>query len=102
MRVRVNGDVFLSKVTRNMKPPNPLKVLKSAEGNVVLVKTKGGYEYIGVLELADGVMNVVLRDCTEYNEREPTLRLGMVIIRGSNIEFISIDYAKIAPEYANL
>ncbi|MEM4717774.1 MAG: LSM domain-containing protein [Desulfurococcaceae archaeon] len=92
----------MSKAARNMRPPTPLKVLKSAEGNVVLVKTKGGFEYIGILELADGVMNVVLRDCTEYNEKEPTFRLGMVIIRGSNIEFISIDYAKIAPEFANL
>lgn len=83
---------------RNTKPPNPLKVLKSAEGNVVLVKTKGGYEYIGTLELADGVMNVVLSNCVEYNEGKLTLRLGKVIIRGSNIEFVSVDYGKVAPE----
>ncbi|MEM1696871.1 MAG: LSM domain-containing protein [Desulfurococcaceae archaeon] len=73
-------------------------MLKSAEGNIVLVKTKGGYEYVGLLELTDGVMNVVLADCVEYNNGEPTLRLGKVIIRGSNIEFISIDYGRIAPE----
>ncbi|MEM4487197.1 MAG: LSM domain-containing protein [Desulfurococcaceae archaeon] len=83
---------------KNMKPPNPLKVLKSSEGNVILVKTKGGYEYVGILELADGVMNVVLLDCVEYNRDKPTLRLGKVIIRGSNIEFISVDYGKVAPE----
>ncbi|MEM4913036.1 MAG: LSM domain-containing protein, partial [Desulfurococcaceae archaeon] len=41
---------------------------------------------------------VVLADCVEYNNGEPTLRLGKVIIRGSNIEFISIDYGRIAPE----
>lgn len=92
----------MSKPTRNVKPPSPLKILKSSEGNVVLVKTKGGYEYIGLLELADGVMNVVLRDCTEYNENEPTMRLGKVIIRGSNIEFVSVDYARVAPERAGL
>lgn len=84
--------------SRNMKPPNPLKVLKGAEGNIVLVKTKGGYEYIGTLELADGVMNVVLTDCVEYNDGKPTLRLGKVIIRGSNIEFVSIDYGRVSPE----
>jgi len=88
----------LSRVPRNMKPPSPLKLLKSAEGSIVLVKTKGGYEYIGVLELADGVMNVVLSNCIEYNDEKPTLRLGKVIIRGSNIEFVSIDYGKVAPE----
>jgi len=88
----------LSKIPRNTKPPSPLKVLKASEGNIVLVKTKGGYEYIGVLELADGVMNVVLRDCVEYNENKPTMRLGKVIIRGSNIEFVSVDYARVAPE----
>lgn len=87
---------------RNMKPPNPLKVLKSSEGNVVLVKTKGGYEYVGVLELADGVMNVVLSDCVEYNNGEPTLRLGKVVIRGSNIEFVSVDYARVSPESVQL
>ena len=83
---------------KNIKPPNPLKVLKGSEGNIVLVKTKGGYEYIGVLDLVDGVMNVVLADCIEYNNGEPTLRLGKVIIRGSQIEYISLDYGRVAPE----
>ena len=87
---------------RNTKPPNPLKILKAAEGNIVLVKTKGGYEYVGVLELADGVMNVVLSDCVEYNNGEPTMRLGKVVIRGSNIEFVSINYAQVAPESVHI
>jgi small nuclear ribonucleoprotein len=97
------GEVdFLSKPTKNTKPPTPLKVLKGAEGNIVLVKTKGGYEYVGVLELADGVMNTVLKDCVEYNENKPTLRLGRVIIRGSNIEFVSVDYARVAPDQVKI
>lgn len=92
----------MSRVQKNTKPLNPLKVLRSAEGNVVLVKTKGGYEYVGVLELADGVMNVVLSNCVEYNEGKPTLRLGKVIIRGSNIEFVSVDYERVAPESVHI
>ncbi|MEM1720056.1 MAG: LSM domain-containing protein, partial [Desulfurococcaceae archaeon] len=40
----------------------------------------------------------VLSNCIEYNDEKPTLRLGKVIIRGSNIEFVSIDYGKVAPE----
>jgi small nuclear ribonucleoprotein (snRNP)-like protein len=47
-------------------------------------------------------MNVVLRDCVEYNENKPTMRLGKVIIRGSNIEFVSVDYARVAPEKITL
>ncbi len=92
----------MSKPQKNLKPPSPLKVLKTSEGNIVLVKTKGGYEYIGVLELADGVMNVVLRDCIEYTNNKPTMRLGRVIIRGSNIEFVSVDYARVAPDQVSL
>jgi len=88
----------LTPTPRNMKPQSPLKILKSAEGNIVLVRTKGGFEYMGVLELVDPVMNVVLTNCLEFNEGKPTLRLGKVVIRGSNIEFISIDYGRVAPE----
>jgi len=85
-------------VQSNQRPQSPLKILKSAEGNIVLVRTKGGYEYMGVLELVDPIMNVVLTNCLEFNEGKPTLRLGKVVIRGSNIEFISIDYGRVAPE----
>jgi small nuclear ribonucleoprotein len=82
----------------NQRPQSPLKILKSAEGNIVLVRTKGGFEYMGILELVDPVMNVVLTNCLEFNEGKPTLRLGKVVIRGSNIEFISLDYGRVAPE----
>jgi small nuclear ribonucleoprotein len=88
----------LAPMQYNQKPQSPLKILKNSEGNIVLVKTKGGFEYMGILELVDPVMNVVLRNCLEFNEGKPTLRLGKVVIRGSNIEFISIDYGRVAPE----
>lgn len=88
----------MAPVQSNQRPQSPLKILKSAEGNIVLVRTKGGYEYMGVLELVDPIMNVVLTNCLEFNEGKPTLRLGKVVIRGSNIEFISIDYGRVAPE----
>jgi len=47
-------------------------------------------------------MNVVLRDCIEYTNNKPTMRLGRVIIRGSNIEFVSVDYARVAPDQVSL
>ncbi|MEM1731764.1 MAG: U6 snRNA-associated Sm-like protein LSm6 [Desulfurococcaceae archaeon] len=93
----------MSPVVRNIKPVSPFKILKSSEGNVVLVRLKGGYEYIGQLELVDGTMNVVLSNCTEYsNDGKPLLRYGRVVIRGSQVEFISINYGQVSPEFAHV
>lgn len=73
---------------------NPLKSLKTATNKVVLVKLKNGSEYIGRLEQSDGTMNLVLRDCIETKEgtSDPVAKYGRVLIRGSNILFISVDY----------
>lgn len=85
------------------RPPSPLKILKSSEGEVVLVRIKGGYEYVGVLDLVDATMNIVLSGCTEYaKDGKPTSRYGKIIIRGSHIEFISVNYQDVAPERAPL
>jgi Small nuclear ribonucleoprotein (snRNP) homolog len=79
------------------KVENPLKNIKSAVNKIVLVKLKDGSEYIGKLEQTDGTMNLVLRDCTELREgtAEPVAKYGRVLIRGSNVLFISIDYETI-------
>lgn len=67
---------------------------------MILVRIKGGLEYVGVLELVDPTMNVVLSNCTEYSpEGKPRARYGKVIIRGSHIEFISVNYQEVAPEF---
>ncbi|MCY0868347.1 MAG: U6 snRNA-associated Sm-like protein LSm6 [Desulfurococcus sp.] len=81
------------------RPPSPLKILKSAEGQIVLVRVKGGHEYVGVLDLIDNTMNIVLSDCTEYdNNGKPSSRYGKIIIRGSHVEFISTNYGQVAPD----
>jgi len=71
-----------------------------ATNKVVLVKLKDGSEYIGRLEQSDGTMNLVLRDCTELKEGtvDPIAKYGRVLIRGSNILFISVDYENIMNE----
>jgi len=76
------------------KTENPLKNLKIATNKIVLVKLKDGSEYVGRLEQSDGTMNLVLRDCLEAKEgtSEPIAKYGRVLIRGSNILFISVDY----------
>lgn len=82
------------------KVENPLKSLRMATNKIVLVKLKDGSEYIGRLEQSDGTMNLVLRDCTELREGtvDPIAKYGRVLIRGSNILFISVDYENIMNE----
>jgi len=81
------------------KPPSPLKYLKDAIDKVILVKLKDGTEYIGRLEIVDNTMNVVLTDCVKYdNDGKPIARYGKVLIRGSHIAFISVNYGQVAPE----
>ncbi len=77
-----------------MKTIPPLKYLRDARGNHVLVRLKDGGEYIGILDITDSTMNVILRDCVEVREGsgEPKAKYGTILIRGSNILFIVLDY----------
>lgn len=82
-----------------MKKPqldSPLKYLKAAINNTVLVKLKDGSEYIGKLEQYDTTMNLTLVDCIEVKEGSdtPIAKYGLVLVRGSNILFINVDYNK--------
>lgn len=76
------------------KTQMPLKYLQEARGNNVLVKLKDGGEYVGELDFSDATMNVILKNCTEVKERtgEPKAKYGTILIRGSQILFISLDY----------
>ena len=71
---------------------NPLKTLTSAVGKLVLVKLKDGSEYIGILEQTDATMNLVLRDCVELDGESVKVKYGRVLIRGSNVLYVSVDY----------
>lgn len=78
----------------SVKNAPPLKYLRDAKGNTVLVKLKDGEEFVGILDYSDSTMNVVLKDCLELKERTGDLktRYGTIFIRGSNILFISLNY----------
>lgn len=87
--------------TKGTRPATPLKYLRSALNQTVLVKLKDGHEYIGIMELVDHTMNVVLSECQEYDsDGSPVARYGRVLIRGSHIVFVSINYGQVAPEHA--
>ncbi len=75
------------------KPPTPLRVLREAVGRIVLVRVKDGNEFVGKLEATDATMNLVLTDCMEISETgEPKVKYGKVMIRGSHVIFVSVDY----------
>lgn len=60
----------------------------------VMVKLKDGSEFVGRLDLTDGTMNVVLSDAVQVREGsdEPATKFGKILIRGSQILYISTDY----------
>lgn len=67
----------------------PLDVLHSSLESPVLISLKGGKEYRGTLKGYDIHMNVVLKNADELKEGKAVRRLGMVIIRGDSVVFIS-------------
>ena len=78
------------------KPESPMKVLRSAMSKTVMVKLKDGSEFIGRLDLTDGTMNVVLSDAVQVKEgsNEPATKFGRILIRGSQILYISTEYGE--------
>jgi len=78
---------------------SPLKTLRSSVNRDVLVKVKDGRSYMGRLIMTDPTMNIVMVDCEEISEnsKEPVAKYGTVLIRGSQILYIVINYK---PSYA--
>jgi small nuclear ribonucleoprotein len=78
------------------KPESPIKVLRSATSKSVMVKLKDGSEFIGRLDITDGTMNVVLSDAVQVKEgsNEPATKFGKILIRGSQILYISTEYGE--------
>lgn len=78
--------------SRGRKPQlTPVNYLRHGVGYRVIVRTKDGREYVGVLEAVDGAMNMVLSDCSEVNG-EAFTKHTLVFIRGSNIVFVGVEY----------
>ena len=83
------GKVIIVSVQKNVNTSRPLDVLGKALNSQVLIKLKGGREFRGVLESFDMHMNLVLNDAEELESGESSRRLGVVLIRGDNIVYIS-------------
>ncbi len=75
---------------------SPMKVLRSGIAKGVLVKVKSGSTYIGRLIMVDSTMNIVLSECKEVawsnGDPEPVADYGTVLIRGSQIVYVAVNY----------
>jgi small nuclear ribonucleoprotein (snRNP)-like protein len=67
----------------------PLDVLHNALESPVLVGLKGGKEYRGTLKGYDIHMNLVIQNADELKEGSAVRRLGLIIIRGDSVVYIS-------------
>ncbi len=69
--------------------PKPLAVLNSSIKSRVMVELRHRKEFRGILDGFDPHMNLVLRNATEYCERELVREYDLVIVRGDNVIYIS-------------
>lgn len=86
---KVIGKVINLNTQKNVNTSRPLDVLGKALDSQVLIKLKGGREFRGSLKSFDMHMNLVLNDAEELEGGETARRLGIVLIRGDNIVYIS-------------
>ncbi len=66
-----------------------MDVLNNSLELPVIVGLKGGSEYRGMLKGYDMHINLVLGNAEELKEGKAVRKLGLVIIRGDNVVFIS-------------
>ncbi|MCD5409295.1 MAG: small nuclear ribonucleoprotein [Methanocellales archaeon] len=67
----------------------PLDVLNGSLNAPVIVRLKNGREFRGNLQGYDVHMNLVLDKTEELNDAGVVKKLGMVVMRGDNVVYIS-------------
>ena len=75
--------------TEKQKKNRPLDTLGKALNNPVIIKLKYNKEFRGILKSFDMHMNLVLDEAEELEDGEVIRKLGIVLIRGDNIVYIS-------------
>lgn len=68
----------------------PLNLLLKKTNNEVKIKLKNNAEYWGKLIDCDSHMNIILECAKEVRDNSPSINLGHVILRGSNILYVCV------------
>ena len=66
----------------------PLDILDKTKEKRILIKLKSGEEIVGTLKAFDLHLNIWIDDST-INKDDNTVKLGILLIRGDNILFVS-------------
>jgi small nuclear ribonucleoprotein len=72
-----------------MAERRPFDVLNSSLNNTVIIGMKGGYEFRGVMVAYDIHMNIVLEKAEQMRDGQVTRGMGMILLRGDSVTFIS-------------
>jgi small nuclear ribonucleoprotein (snRNP)-like protein len=72
----------------------PLNLLVKKLNAEISIRLKNDVEYHGKMIDADSHMNIILEGATEYRGNSPTANYGNIILRGSNILYISVEAGK--------
>ncbi len=72
-----------------MNIQRPFDLLNNSMGKPVLVRLKGGRGLRGKLSAFDQHMNLVLEDADELEDDTVKAKVGVVIVRGDNILYVS-------------
>jgi small nuclear ribonucleoprotein len=67
----------------------PLELLEQSLHKRVLVATRGGRSFRGVLDAYDQHLNLVLSSAEEVLKDEVTAKSGLTLLRGDSIVYIS-------------
>jgi small nuclear ribonucleoprotein (snRNP)-like protein len=76
----------------NLEPSRkPLNLLVKKLNAEVSIRLKNDVEYHGRMIDADSHMNIILEGATEFRGNTATANYGNIILRGSNILYISVE-----------
>jgi len=84
-----------SKDNNQQRSKNPLQILQSSQGSIILLRLKDGTEYKGLLKEIDAYMNMILEDATEIMDGSPIAKYNEIFIRGNNLLFIKPDASQL-------
>jgi len=70
-------------------PMKPLELLEQSLHKRVLVATRGGHSFRGVLDAYDQHLNLVLSSAEEVVQDVVTPRTGLTLVRGDSVVYVS-------------